>query len=213
MAIDISKREWDRRRNRRWLLIQASAAAALAFAPIGAIGAERAGSVEDVKGEAFAEAARLRRALGRASPLFVGDDVATGAESRLNMLLGRDTNVRLGENARLTIDRFLVNAGGDMTLESGPLLFDRPAGARPVPMQIRSPFALIAVRGTRFFAGPSNGRFGIFVARGSVSVAAAGQRVVLREGEGTDFAFPGDQPTPVTRWKPPRIRASLASVS
>ena len=212
MAIDKSKLEWDRRHNRRWLLIQA-AAAALASAPIHAVGAEPAGSVEDVKGEAFAEAARVRRALGRAAPLFVGDDVATGAESRLNMLLGRNTNVRLGEKARLTIDRFLVNAGGDMTLESGPLLFERPAGARPTPIQIRSPFALIAVRGTRFFAGPSNGRFGIFVARGSVSVTAAGQRVILREGEGTDFASPGDPPTPVTRWKPPRIQASLASVS
>jgi ferric-dicitrate binding protein FerR (iron transport regulator) len=80
-------------------------------------------------------------------------------------------------------------------------------------MRIRSPFALIAVRGTRFFAGPSNGRFGVFVERGSVAVMAAGQQVVLHDGEGTDVSSPGARPTPVRRWQPPRIRAALASVS
>jgi ferric-dicitrate binding protein FerR (iron transport regulator) len=185
----------------------------LIFVALRAQGAERAGTVEDVKGEAFAEAAAVRRALDRAAPLFLGDTVGTGVESRLGMRLGRDTTIRLGEKARLKIDRFLVNAGGDVTLQSGPLLFDGPPGSGPAPMRIRSPFALIAVRGTRFFAGPSNGRFGVFVERGSVAVIAAGQRVVLHDGEGTDVASPGARPTPVRRWQPPRIQAALASVS
>ena len=87
-----------------------------------------------------------------------------------------------------------------MTLRSGPLLFDRPQRSAPAGVRIRSPFALIAVRGTQFFAGPSNGRFGVFVARGSVAVTSAGQQVILREGEGTDFVSPGTPPTPVKRW-------------
>ena len=100
-----------------------------------------------------------------------------------------------------------------MTLRSGPLLFDRPPGRAAARLRIRSPFALIAVRGTRFFAGPSNGRFGVFVARGSVAVTSAGQQVILRAGEGTDFVSPGTPPTPVKRWAPQRIDAALASVS
>jgi len=200
-------------RNRRWFLRHGGAAVPFIFVALRAQGAERAGTVEDVKGEAFAEAARVRRALDRAAPLFLGDEVGTGVESRLGMRLGRDTTIRLGEKARLKIDRFLVNAGGDVTLQSGPLLFDRPPGSIPAPMRIRSPFALIAVRGTRFFAGPSNGRFGVFVERGSVAVIASGQRVVLHDGEGTDVASPGARPTPVRRWQPPRIQAALASVS
>jgi hypothetical protein len=80
-------------------------------------------------------------------------------------------------------------------------------------IQIRSPFALIAVRGTRVFAGPSNGPFGIFVERGVVTVTGGGQQVVLHSGEGTDFFTPGSAPTPVKRWQPPHIRAALASVS
>jgi hypothetical protein len=171
---------------------------------------EQVGSVEDIKGEAFAEGGSGRRTLDKAAPVFLSEEVATGVASRLGMRLGQSTTVRLGDQARLKIDRFLVDAGGEITLSSGPLLFDgKPHHAG---VQILSPFALIAVRGTRFFAGPSNDRFGVFVARGSVTVTAAGQRVTLREGEGTDVVSPGTPPTPVKRWAPERVRAALASV-
>jgi len=201
----------DRFCNRRWLLRHGALALPfiLAFRPAQAV--EQVGSVEDVTGEAFGELEAVRRTLDRAAPVFLSEDVVTGVASRLGMRLGRDTTVRLGEQARLKIDRFLVDAGGEMTLQSGPLLFDgRP---RHAGVQVRSPFALIAVRGTRFFAGPSNDRFGVFVARGAVTVTAAGQQVILREGEGTDIASPGTPPTPVKRWAPERVRAALASVS
>jgi hypothetical protein len=196
---------------RRSLLCLAGTTLAGSLADVaGAESAERAGAVEEVRGEAFAETAAVRRGLESAAPLFVADQVGTGFQSRLAMRLGRATVVRLGEQSRLTLDRFLVNAGGEITLQSGPMLFDRPAGGAPI--QIRSPFGLIAVRGTRFFAGPSNARFGVFVERGSVAVSAAGSRVVVRAGEGTDIAYPGAAPTPAVRWGEPRIRAALESV-
>jgi ferric-dicitrate binding protein FerR (iron transport regulator) len=197
-------------RNRRWLLRHGALALPLALAlrPAGAV--EPVGAVEEVTGEAFGEIESARRTLDRAAPVFLSEEVVTGLASRLAMRLGRDTTVKLGEQARLKIDRFLVNAGGEMTLRSGPMLFDgRPHHAG---VQIRSAFGLIAVRGTRFFAGPSNDRFGVFVARGSVAVSAAGQQVILREGEGTDIVAPGAPPTPVKRWGAERIRAALASV-
>jgi hypothetical protein len=202
--------ERDRFCNRRWLLGWGLLPSSflLALGPARAV--ERVGSVEDVKGEAFAELESARRALGRAAPVYLGEEVMTGSASQLGMLLGRDTTVRLGELARLKIDRFLVDAGGEMTLNSGPMLFD--GQPRRPEVQIRSPFALIAVRGTRFFAGPSNGRFGVFVARGSVAVTAAGQQVIVREDEGTDIALPGAPPTPVKRWGLERVRAAISSV-
>jgi ferric-dicitrate binding protein FerR (iron transport regulator) len=197
--------------NRRWLLRRGALTLPLILALGPARAVEQVGSVEDVTGEAFGELEAVRRTLDRAAPVFLSEEVATGVASRLGMRLGRNTTVRLGEQARLKIDRFLVDAGGVMTLQSGPLLFD--GQPRHVGLQVRSPFALIAVRGTRFFAGPSNDRFGVFVARGSVSVSSAGQQVILREGEGTDIASPGTPPTPVKRWAPERVRAALASVS
>ena len=203
--------ERDRSCNRRWLFRHGVLALSFILALRPARAVERVGSVEDVTGEAFGELEAARRTLDRAAPVFLSEEVVTGVASRLGMRLGGSTTVRLGEQARLKIDRFLVEAGGEMTLRSGPMLFDgRP---RRGGVQIRSPYALIAVRGTRFFAGPSNDRFGVFVARGLVTVTSAGQQVSLREGEGTDIASPGAAPTPVKRWGPERIRAALASVS
>jgi hypothetical protein len=201
----------DRSCNRRWLLRHGALALPFILAVRSARAVDRVGSVEDVTGEAFGELESVRRTLDRAAPVFLSEEVATGAASRLGMRLGRSTTVRLGEQARLKIDRFLVDAGGEVTLRSGPMLLDEQQ--RHAGVQIRSPFALIAVRGTRLFAGPSNDRFGVFVARGSVTVTSAGRQVILREGEGTDIVSPGTPPTPVKRWAPERIRAALASVS
>lgn len=203
--------ETNRSSDRRRLLRTGILAIPFIFSLRLARAAERVGTVEDVKGQAFAERESASRALDPQAPVFLNDTVITGLGSRLGMRLGAHTMVRLGEQARLKIDRFIVDAGGEITLGSGPLLFDGPAGRAGI--QVRSPFALIAVRGTRFFAGPSNDRFGVFVERGSVAVAAAGQRVTLRAGEGTDIVSPGAPPTPPKRWGAERIRAALASVS
>jgi hypothetical protein len=199
--------------DRRSLLRTGIAAAILIPRAARAEKAEPVGSVEDVKGEAFVEAQAARRSLDRAAPLFINDLVGTGLNSRLTLQLGKDTTLRVGAQARLVIDRLLVNAGGEITLQSGPILFDRPPGSAPARMQIRSSFGLIAVRGTRFFAGPSANVFGVFVERGSVAVAAAGARVVLRAGQGTNIARPGAAPTPAAPWRPERVRAALDSVS
>jgi hypothetical protein len=172
---------------------------------------EQAGTVSEVKGEAFAELRDQRRTLVPTAPLFIKDTVSTGSEARLAMHLGANTTLHLGQLARLTIDRFLVAAGGDITLESGPMLFDRPSGP-PTSIQIHSAFGLIAVRGTRFFAGPSAGVFGVFVERGSVSVTAAGVQVTVSESQGTNIAQPGAAPTPPAPWGAARINAAMQSV-
>jgi len=199
--------------DRRSLLsIAAAALAAVVPTDPPAQSAERAGAVEEIEGEAFAQAAGLRRTLEHAAPLSIGDQVSTGLRSRLAMRLGDATLVRLGEQARLTLDRFLVNAGGELTLQSGAMLFDRTSGGSPSSIQIRSPYALIAVRGTRFFAGPSDTSFGVFVERGNVVVSAAGRRVALRAGEGLDVPYPGAAPSRAARWGEARIRAALDRV-
>jgi ferric-dicitrate binding protein FerR (iron transport regulator) len=187
--------------------------AALLFAPAAYAQGDKAGAVAEVKGEAFAEKASVRRSLDLQAPLFIRDQVATGGGSRLTMKLGRDTTLKLGEWGRVVIDRYIVDAGGEITLGSGSMLFDRPAGAKPMPVTIRSPYGLIAVRGTRFFAGPSNDVFGVFVAHGRVTVSAAGKSVTLRAGEGTNIARPGAQPTPPAKWGEPRIISAMMAVN
>lgn len=170
-----------------------------------------AGAVETLHGNAFAEGGMPRRPLQPAAEVFLNDLIETDANSGLTMHLGKATSVKLGELAKFRIDKFAVDAGGAFELEQGPLVIDSNERAKGEKLRVRSPFALIAVRGTMFFAGPSNNVFGVFVGRGVVSVTGGNRTVVLRAGLGTDMAKPGDPPSDPKKWGPPRIAAALAS--
>jgi ferric-dicitrate binding protein FerR (iron transport regulator) len=171
-----------------------------------------AGSVVNVRGEARANRAGAARVLQPQGAIFIGDRIATEAGARASLRLGQTTDLVLGERARVTIDQFLMNAGGTITLGGGAILVDRNAGPADAGIQVRSGYGLIATRGTRFFAGPSNGVFGVFVASGRLAVSGGGESVTLSAGEGTDIARPGGKPTPPRAWGQARIDAALAMV-
>jgi hypothetical protein len=200
----------DPRLTRRGLLLAAPTILVISASASEAEGAA-AGTIEAMHGEAFAAGPKPRRALQPMAELFVGDLVETAINSAVTMYLGKITHVKLGALAKFRIDNFVIDAGGTFDLEQGPLLFDHNNG-KDENVQVRSPFGLIAVRGTRFFAGPSNDVFGVFVAQGLVTVTGGGHTVTLRPGLGTNIANPGDAPTEPRRWGPGRITAALRSV-
>jgi hypothetical protein len=195
--------------SRRVLLIGAAVTLAA-----GSLDAEEApaGTIEALRGDAFAEGPKPRRALQPKAQVFIGDMVETAVNSALTMHLGKATIVRLGALAKFRIDNFVVDAGGTFDLDQGPMLIDHKGG-KDENLQVRSPFGLMAVRGTMFFAGPSNDVFGVFVARGLVAVTGGGRTVILRPGLGTNIAQPGDTPSEPRRWSPGRITAALRSVN
>lgn len=196
----------------RRLLLQAFAAGAGFCAVQPVLAAEKAiGTVSEVVGEAVAELNDQRRKLKRKSSIFLDDTVRTGAGSRLRAFLARKTSLRLGAETSVRIDRFIVDSGGELVLDSGALLIDTQ-GKLLKSLEVESPFALIAVRGTRFFAGPIDGIFGVFVARGSVDVTAGGSTVRVGAGEGTDIAQAGGPPGPVKVWGAPKIAKAMALV-
>ena len=196
----------------RRLFVQATALAGLgAITPIAA--AENSvGTVDDVTGEANAERAGQRRKLARKSPVLLDDTLTTGAASRLRALLAGKTTLRLGADTKVRIDKFIVNSGGELMLGAGALLLDAQANRFGKGLAVESPYALIAVRGTRFFAGRIDGIFGVFAERGTVKVTAGGTSVELRAGEGTDIAKPGDPPDPAEKWRAPKIAKAMALV-
>jgi hypothetical protein len=189
--------------------ILAGAAATVAASPLNAEGP--AGQIDSLHGDAFAEGANPRRVLQVSADVFVGDLIETETDSGLTMHLGKATVVKLGALAKFRIDKFVVDAGGVLDLDQGPLVIDRDDSAKPEHLRVRSPFCLIAVRGTMFFAGPSKDVFGVFVGRGVVTVTGGGRTVRLRRGEGTDIAKPGAAPSQPKMWAPARIAAALAS--
>jgi hypothetical protein len=171
------------------------------------------GHVQSLRGEAFAQVGERQRPLAVRAPLYLGDLIVTGADARIRVRLGRRTTLALGANARLRIDRqILADDSGDYDLQAGPLVLDHEEGGPSVRATVRSPYGLIAVRGTQFFAGPSNNVFGVFVRTGRVSVQGGARMVLLDAGEGTNIAQPGDEPSVPVLWGEPRIRAAYASV-
>jgi len=170
------------------------------------------GSVTDLKGQAFAQSSAARRSLEPQAAIMLGDHVETGDKSLATLLLGRRTTLRLGARGSIVIDKFLVEAGGEITLQSGPLMVEHTEGGPAESMQIHTDYGLIAVRGTRVFVGPEGKALAVFVERGEVSVQAGGRSVTLHAGEGTAIASPGAKPARVARWKQKRIDALFASI-
>lgn len=192
--------------SRRGLLAGAAALAAgagLADSPVG--------KVERTEGEAFVERGG-RRPIAAPAPVHLGDAVGTGVQSRLALALLGDTRILMGPETQLTIDQYTVDAGGVMVLGAGAMLFDRPEGAPRAPVSLFTTYGVIAVRGTRFFAGPSRGVFGLFVARGEVEIRAGRRVAVLTEGQGVDVAGVGAVMTPPRPWSAARIAEALAYV-
>jgi ferric-dicitrate binding protein FerR (iron transport regulator) len=170
---------------------------------------DQIGKVTDIRGTASAETSAGTRSLAEDGPVFLAELLRTGDESRLGLHLGLRTSVRLGARSKLRVDRYIADAGGEIIVDTGQLLFD---GRARRGLTVRSPYALIAVRGTKFFAGQLDYGFSVFVARGVVSVSAAGTQVILREGDGTDIAFVGAPPGPVKKWGAPKIARAFALV-
>ena len=170
---------------------------------------DQIGKVTEIRGTASAETAAGTRSLAADGPVFLAELLRTGDESRLGLHLGLRTSVRLGARSKLRVDRYIADAGGEIIVDSGQLLFD---GRARRGLTVRSPYALIAVRGTKFFAGQLDNGFSVFVARGVVSVTAAGAQVILREGDGTDIAFVGAPPGPPKKWGAPKSARAFALV-
>jgi hypothetical protein len=154
---------------------------------------------------------------GRSRDLTDGADIHrdeqlwTGTAGRLQLTLSDGAAVALGENARLTLDTFVLPEAG-----SGRLLIRSIAGAfrfaggaidksGPGAVKIVTPVATMTVRGTDFFAGPIDGAYGVFVFHGRVDVATVGGSVSLTDGEGTSVTRSDAAPGAVKRWGADKI--------
>jgi len=151
------------------------------------------------------------RALADGTDIHRNEQLWTGVGGRLQVTLSDGAAVELGENARLTLDDFVLPEGG-----AGRLLIRSIAGAfrfaggaidksAPGAVKIVTPVATMTVRGTDFFAGPIDGTYGVFVFHGRVDVATAGGSVSLADGEGTSIAKSSAAPGPIKRWGADKI--------
>jgi hypothetical protein len=202
--------------SRRTLLVGASAfGLAAALGSRGAHAADTVGLVTSSFGSAFLKRAEEKIVAKDGVAVFLHDRAETSDQSRLELLLGKAIRIKLGAEASFDIDRFVPGIAATLRLEQGAVLVDHGSGAEP-DLELETPYGLIAARGTKFWGGPSNGVFGVFVIEGAVEVHAGGQSVTVASGQGTDLSLAGtrrmSRPTSPHPWNHARIQAALQSV-
>ena len=138
------------------------------------------------------------RKAAKAMSLEVGDRIVTGARSTAVADLGEGAVVKLRERSSLLIEeRFAA-----VRLDAGSVFARLTAKLRKGGFQVRTPFAVAAVRGTEFFTAygraTKKGRdLWVCVNRGVVEIEslATKKKLLLKEGKGI-IIFDGTDLTP-----------------
>jgi len=171
------------------------------------------------------------------TPVQTNDELRTGAKSHLEVSFRDNTTLTLGENARVVIDRYVFNpeqSTGELALSTSAAAFRLATGKlsemRDKKINVSTPFAGLAVRGTDFWWGPIDGHFGALLVSNSrldVSKEKCDEkeggtdddrkrcrcRVTLdKPGEGTKIKR-GECPGLPYMWPPGEVAAALSTTS
>ena len=132
--------------------------------PLGAVAAETVGTVTKVENQVGIGGATA--VVG--TPVHMNDELRTGAKARLEVTFRDKTLLTLGENARVVIDRYVFNPNqgtGEMAVKAtqGAMRFvTGKIGQMPEhTVTVVTPQAALAVRGTDFWVGPIDGKYGV----------------------------------------------------
>ncbi len=176
---------------------------------------QTAGQVERQKGTASRSAAGDTSDLMQGGRVFVGDEIRTGPDARLQIRFDDQSMLTLGENARITIDQFVYAPSGDsnqaLNIVSGVFRFATGQIGKLTPSNVAftTPVAVVGIRGTIFLGGeltvgmpPGQPHYGFQVTEGAIEVTSPAGSVVLDEpGEGTFLPLTRiAAPTPVRQW-------------
>ncbi len=192
------------------LTLTTSTAFAQAETPIGElIGVE--GGVFNVN-----EAEEASAEIG--DPIFMDDVVETDTSARALILLKDETELILGSNASLKIDKYVFDPA-DVESNEGNFVLKGPflwvSGLIPKDnknVSLKTDFGSIGIRGTSVWGGMLKEDFAVFVLDGKVFFTTPTGRVSIEKGEGISI---GSQATAleVKKWKTPKIDAAISTVS
>ncbi len=189
---------------------------------VGKAAAQQAiGDVSRLQGKASGTHGGVTEALGLKSSVFLNEVVSTGEAARLEVTLTDGTRVTLGERAKLTLNTFVFSpAAGRGRIKirvvgAFRFLSGQASKLARSDISVRTPIAIIGIRGTEFWAGPiDNQALGVFLIQGVVSVSnAAGEQILSEPGQGTNVATRGAAPGPVTVWPQDKVNRALATVT
>jgi hypothetical protein len=156
----------------------------------------------------------------------MNDELRTGGEARLQISFRDSTQLNLGENATVVIDRFIYNPDegtGEALIKTGVGAFRLATGRlsqlKDKKIVVSTPYATLGVRGTDFWWGPIDGRFGVLLLSESRLEVRndAGAVLINKAGYGTHInpLLKGgySAPTPPEKWGPGMVERALSQTN
>jgi hypothetical protein len=180
----------------------------------------RAGFVNAVENEAEIVSATgtLKAVIG--AVVQMKDELRTGPNGRLQVTFRDNTVLTLGENATVVVDSYVYDpdkSTGETVLQATRGAFRFVTGRLKELKQNRiavsTPVADIGIRGTEFWGGPIDAKYGILLLDGEVTVSNQAGSVTLTPGQGTDIPSPLDPPAEPKAWGAEKIARAIESVA
>jgi hypothetical protein len=194
--------------------------------PLAACAAEedtaRVGFVNKVENEAqVASASGASTTAVVGAPVHMKDELRTGATGRMQVTFRDNTVLTLGENASVMIDRYVYDPDkgiGETVLQATKGAFRFATGRikelKEKTIAISTPVADIGVRGTEFWGGPIDAKYGVLLLEGEVTVSnQAGSVTLSAPGQGTDIASPLDAPGAPAVWPAEKVARAIETVT
>ena len=156
----------------------------------------------------------------------MNDELNTGANARLQVSFRDSTQLNLGENATVVVDRFVYDpdAGtGEVVLKTGVAALRMATGKisemANKKITVSAPFATLGIRGTVVWLGPIDGHFGVLLlSESKLDVRNdAGAVLIDKAGYGTDIhaELKGGWGPPSTpyRWDAAKVQRAVSQTN
>jgi len=145
----------------RWLVVAGTLAGFLTAGA--ALAQDPAGRVKTVKGTVYIEREGRRELALVGAGVRQADTLVTGPDGAVGVTLADDTILSAGPNSVLRIERFMYEPNQPGSLEAAltkgtlAVVSGRIAKQAPDAMRVKTPSAILGVRGTEFVVRASDG--------------------------------------------------------
>jgi len=180
----------------------------------------RSGEVTLLKGRASVMQGNQNVRLYRGASVIVGDRLVTGKGARLKLRMIDGTEITLGENTEFIVRQYEVNENaGTGLLELTKGFFRAVTGKitklRDNSFQVKTPLAIVGVRGTDFWGEQSPTRLRIALLGGTSVVVRneAGSVEITESGFGTEVTSASVAPKAPFRWNPEELKRAAGTVN
>ena len=176
------------------------------------------GAVERLQKQATADYGGTERTLALTAPVFFEDTLRTGTGARLTSRFADDSLLTLGENAAMTVDAFIYNPDADtrtVALRSAAgaflLAVETLGSSGETQVEVRTPLAVIGIRGTTVWGGEIDEGYGVLALDGSVTVTTDAGITTLQPGQGVTIVT-ASEPYPIAIWPPAKVARAVATI-